>query len=88
MPSKTEGPPPLQSIHVLSVHSVTGCDFFPIGLTQCNVTLGHTQFIYTFNVCKHIEKEPVIEMDMQHLHHLGCDWTEIGCIFLDKVPRA
>ena len=46
---KIKNPPPLQNMHVLSVHD-TGHNLCPIVLTQCEVKLGGTLFILTFIV--------------------------------------
>ena len=41
-----------------------------IGLTHCGIVLGYAQFIYTFITCKNLQKELVIWLDMQQIHHL------------------
>ena len=66
----------------MSVHSASGQDACPVGLTCFEVTIGKSQFKHTFIVCKILQKECVIDLDMQHVHHLGCDWADIGWLFL------
>ena len=34
-------------------------------LTHCNILVGNAQFMYIFIVCKNLQKEPVIGLDMQ-----------------------
>ena len=70
----------------MSVHSVMGHDLHPIGFTCCEVTIGKSQYGHTFIVCKRLQKELVIGLDMQQLHHLGCDWTNDGWMFYFKEP--
>ena len=68
----------------MSVHSAMGHDLCPIGLACCEVTIGKSQFRHMFIVCKRLQKELVIGLDMQHLHHLGCDCTNDGQMFLHQ----
>ena len=58
---------PFQNIHALSVCFVTGYDMCPMDLVQCNVILGHTQFVHTFIVCKNSKKELVLGLHMEQL---------------------
>ena len=64
----------------MSVHSAMGQDLCLMGIMHCKVMLGNTQFLHTF-VCKSLEKEPVIGLDMQQLHCLGCGRTDSGHMF-------
>ena len=70
---KLKDPPSLKMVLAMSVHSATGHDLCLAGLTSCKVTVGKLQFKHTFIVCKKVQKEPVIGLHMQQLHHLGCD---------------
>ena len=70
---KLKDPSSLKILSSMSVHSGTGCNLYPVGLVCCEVTIGKLQFRHTFFVCKKLQKELVIDLDMQHLHHiLGC----------------
>ena len=35
-------------------------------------------------MCKKLGIELVIGLDMQQLHHIGCDWTDNGWMFLQQ----
>ena len=52
--TKWKDPHFLQNIHALSVYPLTSHDLYPMGLMQCNVILGNTQFLHMFNalLCK------------------------------------
>ena len=65
-------------ISVISVQLAMGHDLCPIGLMCCDVTIHKSQFRYTFIVCKKLQNELVIGLDMQQLHCLGCEWTNDG----------
>ena len=78
---KLKDMPSLKMIPSLSVHSSTGHDLCPIGLTCCEDRIGKSQFRHTFIVCKKFQKEIVIGLDMQQSHHLGCDWTNDKCFY-------
>ena len=64
----------------LAENSATGHDLCFMGLMCC--IKGKTQFRHTFIICKKLQKELVIGLDMQQLHCLGCDCTNDGQIFL------
>ena len=65
-------------ISAVSVPSPTCHDLCPIDLTCCEVTIGKSQFRYTFIICKKLQKVLLIDQDMQQLHLLGFDWTNDG----------
>ena len=56
--------PSLKMISAMSVHLTTGHDLCSIGLACCEVMIGKTQFINLFNVCKRLQKELVIGLDI------------------------
>ena len=86
---KTLGSPHLQNLHVLSAHSATSHDLFPMGFsTLCNIMLGHTQVMHTFIVCKTLLKELVRGLGMQQLHCLGSDWTEKHHMFIQQTVQV
>ena len=68
----------------MSVHSATGYDLCPIGLTCCEVMKGKLQVKHTFIVCKNLQKELVIGFDMQQLYQLGCNITDNSLMFLHQ----
>ena len=62
---KLKDPQSLKMVPALSVHSATGCDLCPVGLT-CEATIGKLQFKHTFIAYENI-KYLVIGLDMQQL---------------------
>ena len=62
-------------VSAMSVHSATGHDLHPIGLTCCEITIGRSQIKNISIMCNKITEELVIGLDMQQLHHLGCAWA-------------
>ena len=51
-------------------------------MTCGEVTIGKSQIRHMFIVCKQLQKEHVIGLDMEQLHHLGYDWTNDGQVVL------
>ena len=74
--------PSLKIVSGMSVHSATGCDLCPEGLTCYEVIVGRLQLRHTFTMCKKLQNELLIGLDMQLLHCLGYDWTNDGWMFL------
>ena len=62
--TKLQDLPSLRNIHVLSLQSATGHDLSPMGLIHSGIILSNTQFVHTFIVCKNLQKELVIGLDM------------------------
>ena len=50
----------------------------------CEVTKGRSQFRHTLTVCKKLQKELGIGLDMQQLHYLGWDWTYERWMFIHQ----
>ena len=86
--TKLKDHPPLQNIHALFEHSSMGHNLCPMGLIHCGVMPGNSQFRHSFIVCKNIQKELIIGLDMQLSHHLGCGWTEGGYMYLHQEANA
>ena len=63
-----------------------GQDLSSMGLIHCTTVLGNAQFIPTFIKCRNFQKELVIGLDIQQLHHLGCDLMENSHMFLYWYP--
>ena len=80
--TKLKDLPPLQNIQALTVHSAIRHDISPLGLIHCVIVLGGDQFINTFIVCKNLQKELIVWLEMQQVHCLGGEWTENGHMFL------
>ena len=68
---KLKNLPSLVIVSAMSVNSATGHELCPVGLMCCDVTTGKSQFKHTLILCKKIQKELIIFLDMQELHHLG-----------------
>ena len=66
----------MKTVHAMSVHSATGHNLYHIELTCCEIT--KFQFEHTLIYVKSYEKKLFIGLNMQQLHHLGCDWTANG----------
>ena len=75
---KLKALPSLKMISAMSVHAAMGHALCSIGLTCCRGTIGKSQFSHTFILCKKLQKELVIGLDMQQIHNLGSDWTNDG----------
>ena len=82
--AKLKEPPPLQNIHAVSVHSVIDHDLYPMDLVHCNDMIGNAQFMHTLIKCRNLQKEILIGLDVQQLHHLNCDWRESDHMFLHQ----
>ena len=50
--------------------------FVPHGFIHCGFLLGNMQSMHIFTVCRNLQKELVIGLNMQQIHHLGCYFTE------------
>ena len=75
-----------QRIHIgmklmLSVCSTTGHNLNPVGIAQCEVTLGDASITYSFTVCKHLTKDLVIGLHMQQIYCTDYDWTDNGQMY-------
>ena len=55
-------------------------------IKHCRTMLAGTQFMHTFIMCNNLQEELIMGLDMQQLHHLGCNWTENGFMFLHQGP--
>ena len=75
---------PLQNIEVLSMYSTVGHGLSPIESMHCGIMLVDAKFAHTFIVSKILQKELVMGLNMQPVHHLGCDWTENNYMFLHQ----
>ena len=53
---KLKYPPSLKMLSSMSVHSATGHDLCPVGLTCCEVTIGKSQFKHIFIMCNKLQK--------------------------------
>ena len=63
---KLKDPPSLSTVSTMSVHSTTGYDLNLVGLICCGDTIGKSQFKHTFIMCKKLQKELVIDLDVWH----------------------
>ena len=71
-------------VSAMSVHSVPGHYLCPIGVTCCEVTIGKSHFGISLSCGKTLQKEPLIGLEMQQLHYLGCDQTADGQMYLHQ----
>ena len=76
--------PPLTDVRMLTVHLTTRNNLQPVGITNCEVTIGNTSKSHTFILCKHLTKDVVIWLDMHHINRMGCGWTEEGRLYLHQ----
>ena len=72
---------PLQNIQAVSVYLSKGHDWSPIRLIHCMTVLVNAQFLHTFIMCRYMQKKLVIGLDIQKIHHVGCDLTDNGHMF-------
>ena len=71
---KLKYPLSLEMIPTMSVHSATGHDLCPLGLTCCEVTIGKSQFTHTFTMCKRLKKNLPLVVICNNYIILGCSW--------------
>ena len=82
---KLKDSPTLQNVPAISVHLATGHYLCPTGLICYRIMIDlHARNI---SVCKNLWKDPIFRLDMQQLYQLGCDWTDIGCMFLHQSTQ-
>ena len=67
--TQSKDPPWTKKISAMPVHSAMGHDLCSISLTCCAVTIDKSQFRHTFITCKRLQKEHVIGLYKQQLHH-------------------
>ena len=58
----------LRTVAAMSVQSATGHCYVPIGLICCEIMKGKLQFSHMLILCKNLQKELIIGLDMQQLY--------------------
>ena len=74
--------PQLTDSRMLINHLTTGHTCQLLGIINCKITMGRTLMTHSFIVCKHLTKDLVIELHMQRIYRIGCDWIAEDKLYL------
>ena len=68
----------MRPIHTYQVKSATGCNLYPLGITECESKIGKKGYKNDFVVCKNVNRPCIFGIDFLRKHGIFAGWTSKG----------
>ncbi|MCG8625322.1 MAG: retroviral-like aspartic protease family protein, partial [Proteobacteria bacterium] len=72
------GSPLLKTLCNINVKSASGNSLQPMGMTNCNVSLGGREYSQPFIICKKLTRNVILGRDFLRNHRLHVGWSKEG----------
>ncbi|MCG8623453.1 MAG: retroviral-like aspartic protease family protein, partial [Proteobacteria bacterium] len=72
------GSPPLKTLCNINVKSASGNSLQPMGMANCNVSLGGKEYTQPFIVCRKLTRNVILGRDFLRNHRLHVGWSKEG----------